>query len=443
MVKKYYIKTFGCQMNVYDSQRIANILQNMGYSEAAAPKSADLIIFNTCHIREKAAEKVFSDLGRVNLIKEERAKEGLDTIIGLVGCVVQAEDLQISKRAPFVDFATGPLTYHRLPEILEKIARKRGTSIIDTEFPAMAKFDFLPENKSAGGCSYLAIQEGCDNFCTYCVVPYTRGIEYSRPVEEVIKEAKRLVETGSLELNLLGQNVNSYHGEDASGKERNLAYLLRRISEIDGLKRIRYTTSYPADVDDDLIACHKDLDKLMPYLHLPIQSGSDKILKAMNRRHNSSDYLKIIEKLKTANPKLRMSSDFIVGFPGETDEDFEATLNVVKEVGYIQAFSFKYSRRAGTPAAVMNNQVEEKVKKQRLDILQDLLFSYQLKFNKECVGKIMPVLFETKGRHAGQIIGRTPYMQNLHAELSKENLNKIINVKVTEATTNSLSGEVI
>ena len=443
MVKKYYIKTFGCQMNVYDSQRIANILQNMGYSEAAAPKSADLIIFNTCHIREKAAEKVFSDLGRVNLIKEERAKEGLDTIIGLVGCVVQAEDLQISKRAPFVDFATGPLTYHRLPEILEKIARKRGTSIIDTEFPAMAKFDFLPENKSAGGCSYLAIQEGCDNFCTYCVVPYTRGVEYSRPVEEVIKEAKRLVETGSLELNLLGQNVNSYHGEDASGKERNLAYLLRRISEIDGLKRIRYTTSYPADVDDDLIACHKDLDKLMPYLHLPIQSGSDKILKAMNRRHNSSDYLKIIDKLKKANPKLRMSSDFIVGFPGETDEDFEATLNVVREVGYIQAFSFKYSRRAGTPAAVMNNQVEEKVKKQRLDILQDLLFSYQLKFNKECVGKIMPVLFETKGRHAGQIIGRTPYMQNLHAELNKENLNKIINVKVTEATTNSLSGEVI
>lgn len=443
MVKKYYIKTFGCQMNVYDSERIAGILKNMGYSEAANPKSADLIIFNTCHIREKAAEKVFSDLGRVNLIKEERSREGLDTTIGLVGCVVQAEDLQISKRAPFVDFATGPLTYHRLPEILEKIARKKGTSIIDTEFPAQAKFDYLPENQSSGGCSYLAIQEGCDNFCTYCVVPYTRGIEYSRPVEEVIKEAKRLVETGSLELNLLGQNVNSYHGEDASGKERNLAYLLRRVAEIDGLKRIRYTTSYPADVNDDLIACHKELDKLMPYLHLPVQSGSDKILKAMNRRHTSGDYLKIIEKLKIANPNLRMSSDFIVGFPGETDEDFEATLNVVKEVGYIQAYSFKYSRRAGTPAAVMGNQVEEKIKKQRLDILQELLFSYQLKFNKECVGKIMPVLFETKGRHAGQIIGRTPYMQNLHAELSKENLNKIINVKVTEATTNSLSGEVV
>lgn len=443
MVKKYYIKTFGCQMNVYDSERIAGILKNMGYSEAANPKSADLIIFNTCHIREKAAEKVFSDLGRVNLIKEERAQEGLDTTIGLVGCVVQAEDLQISKRAPFVDFATGPLTYHRLPEILEKIARKKGTSIIDTEFPAQAKFDYLPENQSSGGCSYLAIQEGCDNFCTYCVVPYTRGVEYSRPVEEVIKEAKRLVETGSLELNLLGQNVNSYHGEDASGKERNLAYLLRRVAEIDGLKRIRYTTSYPADVNDDLIACHKELDKLMPYLHLPVQSGSDKILKAMNRRHTSGDYLKIVEKLKIANPNLRMSSDFIVGFPGETDEDFEATLNVVKEVGYIQAYSFKYSRRAGTPAAVMGNQVEEKIKKQRLDILQELLFSYQLKFNKECVGKIMPVLFETKGRHAGQIIGRTPYMQNLHAELSKENLNKIINVKVTEATTNSLSGEVV
>lgn len=443
MIKKYYIKTFGCQMNVYDSQRIANILNNMGYCEAASPKLADLIIFNTCHIREKAADKVFSDLGRVNLIKQERAKEGLDTMIGLVGCVVQAEDLQISKRAPFVDFATGPLTYHRLPEILERIARKRGSSIIDTEFPAVSKFDFLPDNQSSGGCSYLAIQEGCDNFCTYCVVPYTRGMEYSRPINDVITEAKRLVDGGSLELNLLGQNVNSYHGEDASGKERNLAYLLQEIAKIDGLKRIRYTTSYPADVDDDLIACHKDLDKLMPYLHLPIQSGSDRILKAMNRRHNSSDYLKIVEKLRHANPNLRMSSDFIVGFPGETDEDFEATLDVIKQVDYIQAFSFKYSRRAGTPAAVMNNQVEEKIKKNRLDILQNLVFSMQLKFNKECVGKVMPVLFETKGRHAGQIIGRTPYMQNLHAELGKENLNKIINIEVTEATTNSLSGKVI
>lgn len=441
VVKKYYIKTFGCQMNVYDSQRIAAILKNLGYEEAATLKSADLVILNTCHIREKAAEKVFSDLGRINLIKQERAEEGKDTIIGVVGCVVQAEDKEIAKRAPFVDFATGPLTYHRLPEILAKVARKRGISIIDTEFPAIAKFDSLPENKAEGGLSYLAVQEGCNNFCTYCVVPYTRGVEYSRPVAEVLKEARHLVETGSVEINLLGQNVNSYHGEDENGKERNLAYLLRRISEIDGLERLRYTTSYPADVNDDLIACHKDLPKLMPYLHLPIQSGSDKILKAMNRRHNSSDYLRIVEKLQQANPDLRMSSDFIVGFPGETDEDFKATLDVVNKVKYIQAFSFKYSRRPGTPAAIMPNQVEEKVKKERLEILQDLLFSYQLKFNKECLGKIMPVLFESKGRHAGQLIGRTPYMQNLHADLPKENLNKIINVRVTEVTTNSLSGE--
>lgn len=439
--KYYYIKTFGCQMNVYDSNRIANILETLGYKEASSPKSADLIIFNTCHIREKAAEKVFSDLGRIYAIKQERAEEGKETVIGVTGCVVQAEDEQIAKRAPFVDFATGPLTYHRLPEILAKIGRKKGHTIIDTEFPGESKFDFLPENHSLGGCSYLAIQEGCNNFCTYCVVPYTRGAEYSRPVKNVLKEAERLVKEGSLEINLLGQNVNSYHGEDESGKERNLAYLLRRIADIDGLERIRYTTSYPADVDDDLIACHKDLKKLMPYLHLPIQSGSDKILKAMNRRHTSGDYLRIVDKLKNANPDLGMSSDFIVGFPGEDGTDFQATLDVVNRVKFIQAFSFKYSRRAGTPAALMPNQVDEKIKKERLDILQNLLFSYQLKFNKDSVGKIMPVLFDMKGRHKGQLIGRTPYMQNLHADIGKEYLNKIVNVRITEATTNSLSGK--
>ena len=438
--KRYYIKTFGCQMNVYDSERIAAILETLGFAAANTPKSADLIIFNTCHIREKAAEKVFSDLGRAYAVKQERAEEGKDTIIGVMGCVVQAEDEQIAKRAPFVDFATGPLTYHRLPEILAKIGRKKGTTVIDTEFPVESKFDFLPENHSTGGCSYIAIQEGCNNFCTYCVVPYTRGVECSRPVEDVLQEAKRLVSEGTLEINLLGQNVNSYHGEDKNGKERNLTYLLREIAKIDGLQRIRYTTSYPADVDDDLVACHHDLKQLMPYLHLPIQSGSDKILKAMNRRHNSSDYLRVVEKLQKANPDLRMSSDFIVGFPGEDDADFQATLDIVNQVKFIQAFSFKYSRRAGTPAAVMKNQVEEKVKKERLDILQDLLFSYQRKFNETSVGKVMPVLFDMKGRHAGQLIGRTPYMQNLHAELDKEFLNKIVNVKVTEATTNSLSG---
>ena len=400
------------------------------------------MLFNTCHIREKAAEKLFSDLGRARAIADERTADGKRTIIGVAGCVVQAEDEQIIKRAPFVDFAVGPLMYHKIPQILHEVAQKKEHfGIVNTEFPADSKFDFLPENKAQGACSYLAVQEGCNNFCTYCVVPYTRGAEYSRPVADVLKEAKRLIDTGTLELNLLGQNVNSYHGEDENGKERNLAYLLRRVAELDGLKRLRYTTSYPADVDDDLIACHHDLSVLMPYLHLPIQSGSDKILKAMNRRHNSGDYLRIVEKLHKANPELRMSSDFIVGFPGETDDDFQATLDIVNEVKYIQAFSFKYSRRAGTPAAVMDNQIEEKVKKERLDILQTLLFSYQEAFNKSCVGKVMPVLLEQKGRHRGQLIGRTPYMQNLHIETNGDNINKIIEVEVTDATTNSLSGK--
>ena len=427
-------------MNVYDSHRIAAILENLGFGSTSSIKNADLVIFNTCHIREKAAEKVFSDLGRLNLIKEERAAEGKDTVIGVVGCVVQAEDEQIAKRAPFVDFATGPLTYHRLPQILEQVSRKRGITLIDTEFPVESKFDFLPPNTSMGGCSFLAIQEGCNNFCTYCVVPYTRGIETSRNIEDIISEAKTLVAGGSVEINLLGQNVNSFHGLDKNGKERNLAYLLRRLNEIDGLERIRYTTSYPADVDDDLIACHRDLKKLMPYLHLPVQSGSDKILKAMNRRHTRDQYLEIISKLKDANPELGLSSDFIVGFPGETDEDFEQTMDIVRQVGFVQAFSFKYSRRAGTPAALMPNQVEEKVKKERLEALQQLLFSYQLKFNKESVGKLMPVLFDIKGRHKGELIGRTPWMQNLHAELGKEYQNRIVNIRVTGATVNSLSG---
>lgn len=429
-------------MNVYDSKRIGDILQNLGYTEAFSTKDADLIIFNTCHIREKAAEKVFSDLGRIKLVADERKENGKDTIIGVMGCVVQAEDNEISRRAPFVDFAMGPLTYHRLPETLLNIARKKGTTIIDTEFPAEAKFDFLPDNKSLGGCSFLAIQEGCNNFCTYCVVPYTRGAEYSRPIEDVINEAKKLVSTGSLEINLLGQNVNSYHGEDKSGKERNIAYLIRELAKIDGLKRIRYTTSYPADIDDDLIACHKDLDILMPYLHLPIQSGSNKILKAMNRRHTVEDYLNKVEKIFIANPKIGMSSDFIVGFPGETDEDFQATLDIVNKVKYIQAYSFKYSKRPGTPAAVFNNQVPEKIKDERLQILQDLLFSYQLKFNKESVGKVMPVLFDMKGRHKGQLLGRTPYMQNVHVDLDEAFFNKIVDIKITKATTNSLSGEI-
>lgn len=442
MAKKYYIKTFGCQMNVYDSARIADMLKKEGYEETNKQIDADIVLFNTCHIREKAAEKLFSDLGRAQLIAAERKEQGLDTIIGVAGCVVQAEDEQIIKRAPYVDFAVGPLMYYRIPEILQKIlADKKNKGIVDTDFPAVNKFDFLPENKAQGACSYLAVQEGCNNFCTYCVVPYTRGAEYSRTVKEVVAEAKRLIATGTLEINLLGQNVNSYHGEDENGQERDLAYLLHKLAELDGLKRLRYTTSYPADMNDNLIACHKDINILMPYLHLPVQSGSDKILKAMNRRHTAADYLHVVEKLYAANPKLKMSSDFIVGFPGETDADFQKTLDIVNQVKYIQAFSFKYSRRPGTPAAVMENQVEEKIKKERLDILQTLLFDYQTKFNQSCIGKTMPVLFEQKGRHKGQLIGRTPYMQNLHIATKGDNINKIVDVVVTDATTNSLSGK--
>lgn len=439
---KYYIKTFGCQMNVYDSKRIADMLQNMGYQSVDAPADADLILFNTCHIREKAAEKLFSDLGRMEIIKNERKERGLETIIGVAGCVVQAENEQIATRAPYVNFATGPLTYHRIPEILARIARQKDICVIDTDFPAESKFDFLPENKSVGGCSYLAIQEGCNNFCTYCIVPYTRGVETSRPVDDILQEAKNLVATNTLEINLLGQNVNSYHGEGSDGKEKNLAYLLNKLSEIEGLKRIRYTTSYPADMSDELIACHKNLKKLMPYLHLPLQSGSDKILKAMNRRHTSGQYLEIVEKLKDANPEIGLSSDFIVGFPGETDEDFNATMEMVKKVNYIQAFSFKYSRRAGTPAAVYEHQVEEKIKQQRLKILQDDLFSRQLNFNKECVGKIMPVLFESKGKKTGEIFGRTPYMQTLVAKGGADDINKIKNVIITFGGMNALAGTI-
>lgn len=442
-MKTYFIKTFGCQMNVYDSHRIAGILEQRGLQSASKIEDADLVIFNTCHIREKAAEKLFSDLGRANLVKQARLLEGKNTIIGVVGCVVQAEDEQVFKRSDAVDFALGPLTYHRLGKVLDELEDNSEIQVIDTEFPVESKFDFLSENKAEGVCSYIAIQEGCNNFCTYCVVPYTRGIETSRPVEEVLKEARKLVSDGALELNLLGQNVNSYHGEDKTGKERNLAYLLRKIGEIDGLRRLRYTTSYPADVDEDLIECHKDMPILMPYLHLPIQSGSDKILRAMNRRHTKSQYLDVIDRLREANPQIGFASDFIVAFPGESDEDFQATLDIVDEVKFITAFSFKYSPRPGTPAAEYPNQLPEKVKKERLAILQEKLFAYQTDFNQQTVGKTIEVLFENKGRDAGQLTGRTPWMQNLYAEANGEYLNKIVDVKVESATMNSLSGKIV
>ena len=395
-------------MNVYDSQRIAGILQNMGATEAAALDEADLIIFNTCHIREKAAEKLFSDLGRINLIKEERRQNGKETIIGVVGCVVQAEDEEIEKRAPFVNFATGPLTYYRLPEILQKIARDKNICLIDTEFPAESKFDHLPENTAEGCTAYLAVQEGCNNFCTYCIVPYTRGVETSRPVEEVLKEARRLVATGAAEINLLGQNVNSYHGEDAAGKERDFAFLLRKMAEIDGLKRLRYTTSYPADVTDELIACHRELDILMPYLHLPLQSGSDKILKAMNRRHTAGEYLDIIGRLREARPDIGFSSDFIVGFPGETEADFEELKEFVRRVRFDRMGAFAYSEEEGTYAAEhYKDDVPAEVKQQRLDELMDIQEGISAELGMAKVGKTLKVIID---RIEGEYyVGRTEY----------------------------------
>ena len=404
---KYYIKTFGCQMNVYDSQRIARILQNMGHTPAASPAEADLIIFNTCHIREKAAEKLFSDLGRINLIKEERKAAGLETIIGVVGCVVQAEDGEIARRAPFVNFATGPLTYYRIPEILQKIARDKDLCIIDTEFTAESKFDHLPENRSEGACSYLAVQEGCNNFCTYCIVPYTRGVETSRPVEDVLKEARRLVETGTLEINLLGQNVNSYHGEDAAGKERDLAYLLRRLAEIDGLERLRYTTSYPADVNDDLIACHREIKKLMPYLHLPLQSGSDKILKAMNRRGGRREIEDAIARLRAAIPGITLRTTLIAGFPGETEEQYAELCDFVKTVKFDRLGCFAYSAEENTVAAKMPNQLDEETKQRRADHIMELQAEVSAAREGEKVGNTYECICDGVDDETGMYLLRT------------------------------------
>ena len=423
-------------MNVHESEKLAAICENMGYTIAEKREDADLIVFNTCAIREGAEDRVFGNIGSLKKLK----KQNPNLIIAVCGCMTQKETTanQILSTFPFVDIVIGTFNLPNFEHYVSAVKTGRQLEILQE-----GEIDeSVPYKRSSGENAWVNIMQGCNNFCTYCVVPYTRGVEMSRPVEDILREARRLAETGSVELNLLGQNVNSYHGEDANGKERNLAYLLYKVAEIDGIKRIRYTTSYPADVDDDLIRCHKELDKLMPYLHLPIQSGSDSVLKRMNRRHTRDDYLRVVDKLKEANPAIGMSSDFIVGFPGESDDDFKQTLEVVNRVKYIQAFSFKYSRRPGTPAAVMEGQIEEKVKKERLQVLQDLLFSYQTKFNKDSVGKIMPVLFETKGRHKGQLAGRSPYMQNVHAAADMSLLNKIVDVRIVDASTNSLSGEV-
>jgi tRNA-2-methylthio-N6-dimethylallyladenosine synthase len=441
--KTLFIKTYGCQMNVYDSARIADVLAPLGYGPAQSAEGADMVILNTCHIREKAAEKVFSELGRLKPVQARKARAGGRMILAVAGCVAQAEGAEILARAPHVDIVLGPQTYHRLPEMVARLARAGG-AVLDTDFPAEAKFDFLPEPSGPAGVSaFLSIQEGCDKFCTFCVVPYTRGAEFSRPAAAVLAEARLLVQGGAREITLLGQNVNAYHGAGPGGRSWGLGRLIRALAEIDGLARIRYATSHPLDVDDELIAAHRDVPSLMPFLHLPVQSGADRVLQAMNRRHRAADYLEIVERLRAARPDLALSSDFIVGFPGESDDDFEATLALARAVGFAQAFSFKYSRRPGTPAASLPHQVPEPVKAIRLETLQALLAQSQRGFNQATVGRIVPVLLEKRGRHAGQLVGRSPWLQPVHATASDDLIGAIVPVEVVGAEPNSLAGVLV
>jgi len=416
MAKRLHIKTYGCQMNEYDSSRMADILVPLGYETTDNPKDADLVILNTCHIREKAAEKVYSEIGRLRLMKDHRQQNGEEMMIAIGGCVAQAQGEEIMRRAPAVDMVFGPQSYQALPELIEKakLAKNNKPSArpVAMDFASQDKFDRLPAQTSQNGVSaFLTIQEGCDKFCTFCVVPYTRGAEHSRPVSEIIAEARRLVAAGAADITLLGQNVNAYAGDDGSGQPTRLGELMTQLADLDGLSRIRYTTSHPRDVDDALIAAHGDIEKIMPYLHLPVQSGSDRILEAMNRKHTADDYRAIVARLRAARPDLALSSDFIVGFPGETDRDFDHTMDLVRDITYAQAYSFKYSPRPGTPAAELTDQVAEDVKTRRLSILQDELRLQQNAFNEATVGKVLPVLFEKPGRHEGQWVGRSPYMQ--------------------------------
>ena len=444
MSKKLYIKTYGCQMNVYDSERMATLLKPLGFQLTDDHAEADVALLNTCHIREKAEQKVFSDLGRLNISRKEREKDGKSLYIGVGGCVAQAEGGEIIKQAPYVDMVFGPQTYHRLPEMLANIMKSRGETlrIVDTEFPVESKFDFLPNQETSSSAAFLTIQEGCDKFCSFCCVPYTRGAEESRPVDAVLKEARHLVSVGAREITLLGQNVNAYHGE--KGKDTwSLGRLISELAEIDGLDRIRYMTSHPRDVDDELIKAHRDVEKLMPYLHLPVQSGSDRVLEAMNRKHTADFYLRIIDKFREARPDMAFSSDFIVGFPGETEADHQDTLKLVEKVKYAQAYSFKYSIRPGTPAGIHELQVPEEIKSRRLEKLQSLLVRHQIEFNESLVGREMPIIFDRKGRDDAQICGRSPYMQTVYVEGSERLLHQMVLVKIEKAFQNSLSGSIV
>ncbi|MET4699653.1 tRNA-2-methylthio-N6-dimethylallyladenosine synthase [Constrictibacter sp. MBR-5] len=442
MAKKLFIKTYGCQMNVYDSARMADVLAPLGYEPVDAPDGADMVILNTCHIREKAAEKVFSELGRLRSLKELKQADG-GMIIAVAGCVAQAEGEEILRRAPSVDIVLGPQTYHRLPEMVARAARAGG-GVLDTDFPVEPKFDHLPEMHAPRGIgAFLTIQEGCDKFCSFCVVPYTRGAEFSRPVAAVEAEARQLVAQGTREITLLGQNVNAYSGEGPDGRPWGLARLAWRLAEIDGLVGIRYTTSHPRDMDDALIAAHGDLPALMPFLHLPVQSGSDRILAAMNRKHTADDYRRIVDRLRAVRPDIAMASDFIVGFPEESDADFAETMRLVRDIGFASAYSFKYSARPGTPAASKRyGHVDEAVKAERLAELQALLDQQQDAFNRACEGRVLPVLLDRRGRRDGQLVGRSPFMQAVHVDAPDAWLGTVVDVAVTGRTTHGLTGEV-
>jgi tRNA-2-methylthio-N6-dimethylallyladenosine synthase len=437
MTKKIFIKSYGCQMNVYDSERMAELMDTEGYEQTDEMSDADMVVLNTCHIREKAAEKVYSELGRVRKNKEQRSKQGKDTIIAVAGCVAQAEGEEIIRRAPIVDMVVGPQSYQNLPELLDefKIGKK---PVIQTEFPEEDKFGKLPGITASSPCSFVTVQEGCDKFCTFCVVPYTRGGEFSREARKILGDANRLVDQGVRELTLLGQNVNGYHGEGLNGKDWSLARLLDELGKIDGIERLRYTTSHPRDMEDDLIELHRDNPKVMPYLHLPFQSGSDKILKDMNRRHTRDFYIELVDRIRDAQPELALSTDIIVGFPGETDKDFQDTMDLVETIGYASAYSFKYSPRPGTPAAEIEEQIEEEVMKERLAILQKRLSEQQKSFNDSKVGSQMTVLLEKIGKKEGQLIGRSPYLQSVHIETEHAKIGDMVDVTIKAATSTSL-----
>ncbi|PLP59497.1 tRNA (N6-isopentenyl adenosine(37)-C2)-methylthiotransferase MiaB [Mesorhizobium loti] len=444
--KKVFVKTYGCQMNVYDSQRMTDALAADGYAETNVIEDADLVLLNTCHIRERAAEKVYSELGRIRELKNEKAAAGREMLIGVAGCVAQAEGREIIRRAPAVDLVIGPQTYHRLPDVLARV--RAGGRVVETDYALEDKFDHLPQPKRAqvakrGVAAFLTVQEGCDKFCTFCVVPYTRGSEVSRPVAQIVAEAERLAEAGVREVTLLGQNVNAWHGAGPDGAEWGLGRLLYRLAEIPGIARLRYTTSHPRDMDDELIAAHRDLPTLMPYLHLPVQSGSDRILKAMNRRHKAEDYLRLINRVRAARSDIAMSGDFIVGFPGETDADFEDTMRLVRQVGYASAFSFKYSPRPGTPGAEMDGHVPEQLKDERLHALQALLVEQQQAFTASMVGRTMTTLIEKPGRQAGQKVGRSPWLQPVIVDEKAGEIGDIIEVRITRPGFNSLYAEPI